>query len=200
MSTTPFSWISSTVTISNYYPPTLEDCTTQMTVTLNLLHPNPEMLIVALENPSGSAAFLGYYSSGAIVPCQDFFVTVFEDGSTLQVLHDSQNSLISCPPPAAAVLTADGTINSNGYVEEGRTTTFRNPTNYPFMDTFLWGNNNGDWTLMVYSNSSLNGTLMSWGLNFTGNGRPLMIYCRGGDHTQWRSCSWANCCACKGTF
>jgi len=125
------------------------------------------MLRVVLTSPSG-AVNLGYYRSGAVVPCPDFYVTTFQDGLDLQVLYGSQNQNISCPPPAALTPIGDSACYN----------LICDPvSNVPFNH----GPVMGEWALEVFSNSSLNGTLASWELTVQGEQQTPFIY-YGGDY------------------
>jgi len=125
------------------------------------------LLHVMLTNPDGWSVFLGYYSSGAVVPCPDFYVTTFQDGLDPQVLYGSQNQNISCPPPAALTPIGDSACYN----------LICDPvSNVPFRSTFNHGPVMGEWALEVFSNSSLNGTLASWELTVQGKQQTPFIY------------------------
>jgi len=177
MTTIPYRWMNSTVTVTDYYLVTLADSSAQVSVKLDLRHPNPELLHVVLTNPNGWSVFLGSYSSGAVVPCPDFYVTTFQDGQDLQVLPQSQNQNISCPPPAA--LTPIGSCEYYTLAYD-HCYPIIPPTNFPFGYRFNYVPVMGEWSLQVFSNSSLNGTLASWELIVQWDMTPFMYY--GGDY------------------
>jgi len=93
------------------------------------------------------------------------------------VLPQSQNQNISCPPPAA--LTPIGSCEYYTLAYD-HCYPIIPPTNFPFGYRFNYVPVMGEWSLQVFSNSSLNGTLASWELIVQWDMTPFMYY--GGDY------------------
>jgi len=129
-----------------------------VSMTLSLVHSNPQNLELYVVDPSGTyGAILGYKSSGSTVPCSTYYSTTFADSQTYQNVYSGTSSGIPCPP---STVTAVGTY----WYDSGITSNSMGST--PFASAYVSDNINGNWVLNIKDTvSGSTGTLYGWAIN-----------------------------------
>ena len=129
-----------------------------VSMTLSLVHSNPQNLEIYVVDPSGTyGAVLGYKSSGSTVPCSTYYSTTFADSQTYQNVYSGTSSGIPCPP---STVTAIGSY----WYDSGITSNSMGST--PFASAYVSDNIDGSWVLNIKDTvSGSTGTLYGWAIN-----------------------------------
>ena len=149
------SWVSSTVTVSGF-PETKFDYHSNIVLLLNLTHPTPSNLIVALTDPSGYSSVIG--NKVAAASCSSFYVTMVADNQTYQT---GTSPSIPCPP---TVITGDANTYYTSSSMSASTSFADAPITSPLSGAAGGDTINGNWKLQIYDSGSTAGTLHNWTL------------------------------------
>jgi len=157
MSTVYNSYITSTISVSGFSGDTMNS-NYMVSITLSLVHSNPQNLEIYVVDPSGTyGAVLGYKSSGSTVPCSTYYSTTFADSQTYQNVYSGTSSGIPCPP---STVTAIGSYWYDSGITSGSL------GNTPFASAYATDNIDGNWVLNIKDTvSGSTGTLYGWAIN-----------------------------------
>ena len=167
MSTAASDYITSTIAVSGF-PVSTFDSSVMISITLSLVHPNPQDLMMYVVDAGGVfGSVLGYKSSGSIVPCPTYYSTTFADSQIYQNLVQASAS-IPCPPSTVTAL--GNSYTSSGFFLSG---TFGST---PCATLYAGHVINGNWMFVIkYDVSEPTGILYGWSINLYCKTNSLLL-------------------------